>query len=113
MVAERDGNLEANRKNRKVWETFTVVKLRNATFALKSAHGRYLSARKDRYIDARGKYAKRRSQAFTAVDIDGKYVALKTVGNGGLYIYANTNEHIMAKNNTMGMDHMWIVECLL
>ena len=47
MVAEQNGDVNANRDNSGSWETFTVTRLENGQFSLKSDHGKYLIAKED------------------------------------------------------------------
>ena len=52
MVAEQNGDVNANRDNSGSWETFTVTRLENGQFSLKSDHGKYLIAKEDETLNA-------------------------------------------------------------
>ena len=52
MVAELDGGMNADRDTSSLWETFTVTRLENGQFSLKSCHGKYLIAKEDGTLNA-------------------------------------------------------------
>ena len=52
MVAEKDGAMFADRDTSSTWETFTVTRLENGQFSLKSYHGKYLIAKEDGTLNA-------------------------------------------------------------
>ena len=52
MVAEKDGAMFADRDISSIWETFTVTRLENGQFSLKSYHGKYLIAKEDGTLNA-------------------------------------------------------------
>ena len=52
MVAEKNGDVNANRGHSGSWETFTVTRLENGQFSLKSDHGKYLIAKEDGTLNA-------------------------------------------------------------
>ena len=52
MVAEKDGAMFADRDTSSIWETFTVTRLENGQFSLKSDHGKYLIAKEDGTLNA-------------------------------------------------------------
>ena len=52
MVAEQNGDVNANRDDSSYWETFTVTRLENGQFSLKSDHGKYLIAKEDETLNA-------------------------------------------------------------
>jgi hypothetical protein len=92
LVAEQDGTVNANRVNRKSWETFTVEELGANKMALVSAHRKYVAA-----ADSRSRYtinansANRRSrdnrEIFTVEVLEQGGIALKTAH--GRYISAD------------------------
>ena len=52
MVAEPNGAMFADRDTSSLWETFTVTRLENGQFSLKSYHGKYLIAKEDGTLNA-------------------------------------------------------------
>ena len=52
MVAEQDGAMFADRDASSTWETFTVTRLENGQFSIKSYHGKYLIAKEDGTLNA-------------------------------------------------------------
>ena len=52
MVAEPGGAMFADRDISSTWETFTVTRLENGQFSLKSHHGKYLIAKEDGTLNA-------------------------------------------------------------
>ena len=52
MVAEHNGDVNANRNDSSYWETFTVTPLENGRFSLKSYHGKFLIAKEDGTLNA-------------------------------------------------------------
>ena len=52
LVAEPNGDIFADRDDSSDWETFTVSRLENGHFSLKSDHGKYLIAKEDGSLNA-------------------------------------------------------------
>ncbi len=57
VVAEANGQANANRRHAKAWETFTLVTHPDGRVSLRGAHGKYLVAERDGTVNANRKHA--------------------------------------------------------
>ena len=116
MVAESNGDVNADRKIGLTWETFTVKELGGDKIALKSYHGKYMVAEEkswycpwcDWEINANrngiGDHEK-----FKVEKQSGGKIALKT--HHGKYVVAEDNNELNADRTKVGTWERFTPEC--
>jgi hypothetical protein len=100
MVAESDGELNANRHGIGAWEKFTVSVNNDKTISLKTYHGKYVTAGQDGSMKA-NKDAIGATEKFTIIHQAGNTIALR----------ASSGKHAVAEaNGAMNANRPWIHE---